>query len=154
MKYFCSYLCLLLLLPPIVRAQWLVQKSLHQKEMKTRIFWGSSFPALSLFSKGHHYHWFLFFSEGTMSPKKWKSPSFHPLFVTEFLHNWVLTPARIPYLILMLPSSGKHDTVLWQCQHDTLLPQMHNRWAMAEMFSLFSSRKNYIVITDLWTGML
>ena len=41
------------------------------------------------------------FSEGTMSPKKWKLPSFHPLFITEFLHNWVLTPARIPYLILM-----------------------------------------------------
>ena len=33
MKCFRSYLCLLLLLPPIVRAQWLVQKSLHQKEM-------------------------------------------------------------------------------------------------------------------------
>ena len=33
MKCFRSYLCLLLLLPPIVRAQWLVQKSLHQKEI-------------------------------------------------------------------------------------------------------------------------
>ena len=29
MKCFCLYLCLLLLLPPIVRAQWLVQKSLQ-----------------------------------------------------------------------------------------------------------------------------